>query len=1270
MRRRRSAAVLVAASLLVALMVAMSAALAAAGPAAWPDGTASGGAVGVTIEGFSAQAQEEMTQILQQKLSLTQAQKKIDTSILSVVWQAQARMTGPSAAQAAQTAHLSDLSTSLARIDDAGRVAVKLSVPGISAGQRQELEALGLEASVSLPEYGILEGTVPWDRVEAVAALDFVRSVRAPGYAVPNAGEVTSAGDAVLRAAEARSAFAVDGSGVEVGVISDGVSHLSASQASGDLPSVDVLEVGDGDEGTAMLEIVHDLAPGSALAFYSPYTSSDMAAGIGALGSAGCDVVVDDLTFFDEPKFEDGPIALAARAFVLDGGVYATSAGNSADRHYRHTYVPNGETFPGPYRAWHDYAEGPSVDLGNTFTVPVGGTLIAVLQWNNEWGSAGDDFDLWLQGDSGALAAGWDTQDGDDAPIEGLEWTNNTTSSVSVYLAVGESSLVSEPSSLVLDYSVYCHFSLSGIQYDTPDNSVIGHAAVEEVLCTAAARASTPDTIEYFSSWGPGTIFYPSLQDRQVPNITAVDGVQTKTGQLGYFLDPFYGTSAAAPHVAAIAALVWDADPTLTSKEVFDVLTSTAVDLETPGWDVTSGYGRVDAYKAVGSVLGLPTVDSLAPAGGPAGGGTSVVITGTNFVGVSNPSYVTFGGTDATDYTVDSDTQITATAPAHDVGTVQVQVIADGGTTENTAADDYTYVDAPSITELAPSVGPMAGGQDVTITGTDFIDVTGVTFGGTNAMSYHVDSPTQITAKSSDHAPGTRDVQVTAIGGSSDTSGTADDYTYVGLPTITGIAPSGGSCAGGTSVVITGTNFVGVSDASYVTFGGTDATDYTVDSDTQITATAPAHDAGTVQVQVTAIGGSSDTSGIDDDYTYIGAPTITRVAPSTGPCTGGTVVAITGTGFIGIAGPALAPDAVTFGGVNASTYTVDSDTQITATAPAHDAGTVRVQISAVGGTSVDGATDDYLYYIHYSSIRGDHRYHTAQLISQAMFPEALPPGAGLVLAPGETFQEALCGAPLAAAWGGPVLLTYRTALDNGTKAELQRLAPSRVFCVGMSVAVVNAVAAALPGATVDAINGVGDNVYDMSYRVAKALQQKVGDLTGATAIITIGTNFPDALGVSPLACAKLWPILLTEPITKLVPEPKLNPKAGQALSELGITQVIKVGTYVTTPANIKYYNLSGADRYFTNANVAKWAQTYAGLTFTHTGIATGGKFPDALAAGPFLGKDGGVLLLSPLNGPLPPPISALIAANRAEVREFSFIAMIEPVIGVVKALLL
>jgi peptidoglycan/xylan/chitin deacetylase (PgdA/CDA1 family) len=300
----------------------------------------------------------------------------------------------------------------------------------------------------------------------------------------------------------------------------------------------------------------------------------------------------------------------------------------------------------------------------------------------------------------------------------------------------------------------------------------------------------------------------------------------------------------------------------------------------------------------------------------------------------------------------------------------------------------------------------------------------------------------------------------------------------------------------------------------------------------------------------------------------------------------------------------------------------------------------------------------------YVTIRGADRYDTAVKLSRAAFPAALADGAGLVLAPGETFQEALCGGPLAAAYGGPVLLTPAAGLLSGVKAEIQRLAPANVVCVGLSATVVDQVKAALPAATVTSISGAGGSVYDMSYQMAKALGEKLGDLTAAVAIITRGDSFPDAIGVAPLACAELWPILLTGSGLGL------DSSAVKALSELSITQALKVGTYASLPATVAgLANLSGSDRYDTNRKVVQWAVSSAGLTFAHVGFVSGEKFPDALAAGPYLAVDKGILLLTPLYGPLPAATGALVSANSTAVGKLSFIAMVEPVIRQVRILL-
>ena len=306
----------------------------------------------------------------------------------------------------------------------------------------------------------------------------------------------------------------------------------------------------------------------------------------------------------------------------------------------------------------------------------------------------------------------------------------------------------------------------------------------------------------------------------------------------------------------------------------------------------------------------------------------------------------------------------------------------------------------------------------------------------------------------------------------------------------------------------------------------------------------------------------------------------------------------------------------------------------------------------------------------YSSIRGSDRFDTAIRVSKAMFPGALPADSGLVLAPGETFPEALCGAPLATMLGGPVLLTPTVGLNNGVKAEILRLAPSVVICIGLSNTVVGQVAAAVgAGTDVLYIRGAGGSPYDMSYQVAGlmgAIYEDAGiDMGDVVGIVTRGNQFPDAIGVSPLACYQSWPIILTPNASGSLGTSGIN-----TFAELGLTKALKVGTYVNLPAGVTgLANLSGTDRYVTNANVANWAWDNTGLSFAHTAFATGDKFPDALASGPYLAWDAGILLLSPLLGPLPPVVGNVISVRAPEVQHVTFIACIEPVIGQVKALL-
>ncbi|MBV7274500.1 cell wall-binding repeat-containing protein [Clostridium sp. PL3] len=258
---------------------------------------------------------------------------------------------------------------------------------------------------------------------------------------------------------------------------------------------------------------------------------------------------------------------------------------------------------------------------------------------------------------------------------------------------------------------------------------------------------------------------------------------------------------------------------------------------------------------------------------------------------------------------------------------------------------------APAVTTVNASSCGALGGRLVTITGTGFTGATAVKFGINASTDFTVISDTEIEAKvpADTAVAGVVDVTVTTPDGTS-SAGSADKFTYI--PEITNVSPSSGSTSGGTTVIITGGGFTG---ATAVKFGNTPATAFHVDSDTQITATAPAGSAGWVDVTVTTQYGTSALVDYDGyDYIPVATPTVTAVSPSNGSTAGGTTVTITGTGFTGAT-------AVNFGGTAATNFTVVSDTEITATAPAGSAGAVDITVTTAGGTSSTSSADQYTY---------------------------------------------------------------------------------------------------------------------------------------------------------------------------------------------------------------------------------------------------------------------------------------------------------------------
>jgi hypothetical protein len=293
---------------------------------------------------------------------------------------------------------------------------------------------------------------------------------------------------------------------------------------------------------------------------------------------------------------------------------------------------------------------------------------------------------------------------------------------------------------------------------------------------------------------------------------------------------------------------------------------------------------------------------------------------------------------------------ITGTPTA--AGTYSVTVTA----TERGMPSDYgstsftwTVVNvAPTITSVSPNSGPGGGGTKVKISGTRFTHVTAVMFGSVAAERFKANKKgTKITAYSPAESAGTVDITVTAVGGTSSPV-TADQYTFGG-PSVTGVNPSVGNTAGGTTVKVSGSDMGGV---TAVDFGSVAASSFSTNSKgTQLTVVSPAQDAGTVDIVVTTPGGTSAVNP-NDQFTYAG-PSVSSVSPDTGPTAGGTKVDIFG-------GELSGATAVHFGLVAATSFTVKGQ-KIVAIAPAQSAGAVDITVTTPAGTSGTSSADEYTY---------------------------------------------------------------------------------------------------------------------------------------------------------------------------------------------------------------------------------------------------------------------------------------------------------------------
>ena len=460
---------------------------------------------------------------------------------------------------------------------------------------------------------GTVAAWVEVSRLLSLASVPGVTQIRPVLRPVTHTGSVTSEGDRIHLADQVRARYGLTGAGVKIGIISDGVDHRSSAVATGDLPpDVHVLRNSQGgDEGTAMLEIVHDIAPGAELYFHDMGENTiDFAGGVDALANAGCTIICDDIGWLADPFFEDGALAAHIQALTSSRNLlYFSSAGNDARRHYQGTYLSDGRDEGN----FHDFSGGNApVNKYLYVRIPPGGSLFSVLEWDDPWTTSSNDYDLYLYNTDGyGQPIGWSeyVQDGNDAPLEYFSYDNLGSATIEGEIDI--SNYNGAAGARTLELFMYPG---GGTQIYTDNivaaDSIYGHPAAANVISVAAIDAADPgaDTVEPFSSRGPATIRYPGAVQRAKPEIAGIDGVSI-TGAGGFGSGGrFFGTSASAPDVAAVTALLWSGTPTRTAAEVRAALLSSAVDLGAAGSDTTFGRGRADAMRLATALgLGTPT---------------------------------------------------------------------------------------------------------------------------------------------------------------------------------------------------------------------------------------------------------------------------------------------------------------------------------------------------------------------------------------------------------------------------------------------------------------------------------------------------------------------------------------------------------------------------------------------------------------------------------------------------------------------------------------
>jgi len=513
----------------------------------------------------------------------------------------------------------------------AGHVVIDAIATDSGPALLRDLSDLGLQNGAVFGK--LVSGNFPLSALSAAESLATLQLMRLSSQ-FKRAGSVSNQADAAMKSDIAKLNLGLDGSGITIGILSDSYNQLggaAADIASGDLPTtVNVLDDtspgANSDEGRAMAQLIHDIAPGADLVFHTAFLgAAGFAQGILDLRAAGADVIVDDVGNALEPFLQDGVIAQAVDQVVADGAVYFSAAGNAFNNSYESAYVDSGATTSAlgvtgtPYELGRIHLFTAPDNAGQFFDMQAGDTMALSLQWDQPFASAGgtgsaSDLDVFLyDGTTGAfITSSDDFNVGADA-VEFLVYENTTGALQSVLIVVGiyEPAAASQPTPGQLKW----------VNYGSPLNhsplnlssTIVGHPNAEGAIAVGAAYylqtpvfGINPPLLESFSSHGGTEILFDtagallgSPVDRLKPELVAPDGTDTTffgTDDFDVSGHPdFFGTSAAAPHAAAVAALQLECNPALSPAQIQSNQLAFAIDMDASGFDYLSGDGLIDA---------------------------------------------------------------------------------------------------------------------------------------------------------------------------------------------------------------------------------------------------------------------------------------------------------------------------------------------------------------------------------------------------------------------------------------------------------------------------------------------------------------------------------------------------------------------------------------------------------------------------------------------------------------------------------------------------